>query len=235
MICPDPDLVSYIARYVPLYEDTNWGRSNWLCPVFDRLNHVSVVCLERERLGEIWNYVSHGAFCTLRLADHFQCLAYEHTGCLLMRSTHQMPMGRRAHLEKAIEEYQEDMGHRFCFGGFVLMAGIPKFRWVYPLKAQDLYVSTGPEANQWAIIESVLFVKVSYPTMQLPDIISDAIFAGRSATNIVPSGGEARLGTWASLTCKVPARSRSRSTRLRSRIWSTLGPKAWASEVLLVR
>ena len=178
MISPDHDLINYIARYVPLYEDTNWGRRNWLCPVFDHLNHVSVVCLERERLGEIWNYVSNSAFLTLRLAKHLQCLAYEQTGCLLTRSTHQMPMGRRAYLEKAIEEYQEDTGHRFRFGGFVLMAGIPKFRWVYPLKAQDLYDSTGPDANQWAIVESVLFVKVSHHTIQLPDIIDDTLIAG---------------------------------------------------------
>ena len=58
------------------------------------------------------------------------------------------------------------------------MAGIPKFRWVYPLKAQDLYDLMGPDANQWAIVESVLFVKVSHHTIQLPDIIDDTLIAG---------------------------------------------------------
>lgn len=103
------------------------------CKLGLKIDHVAVVCLEREGLGVIFEYVSSLPRVTPSLIRSFQCLMHNGFGCAVGRCRVQ---AEQANLDRMRERADLLRDPPVKFGGWVLMGAVP-----------ELY-APGPESAQ---------------------------------------------------------------------------------------
>ncbi|KAH9913589.1 uncharacterized protein B0H18DRAFT_1126124 [Fomitopsis serialis] len=143
-------LVNILGRNTDCYVEDAWRKSRE-CPLCPALNHVSVICLEKDHFGQIFDY----------------CMLYDTEVCAMEASSEQASEEARA---TALEQALELENPPARFGGFLLMAA-----------EEQLYCERTPQRplidpypedlvgqGRMVLVEALIYVHDTLPVLSIP-------------------------------------------------------------------